>query len=577
MVRMSVSKRSLRARAFGPHVARLRGLFHVAIHPRELVSARRAALALAREHPGIARDLSAYERTDGRHVLIISLSDDAQQVRLEAVLAKALQLRGARVSILTWRSALRARALFRRLAIGGLVFYDDYAPASGHGTEAADAVQTARGVRDVLRFEYKGARVGRQALSTVVRARHEPRVDLESAETRRALRNTIEYAIDGVERAARILDSTRPDQLLLVERGYAGFGSIFDVALQRDIPVVQFQAAHRDDAFQLKRYVVETRDQHPRSLDEKTWRLLLEDGLTKQREQALEQELAARSEGKWFMARRLRHASGRRGPDALRRELQLDPERKVAVLFSHVLWDASMFYGTDLYSDQGRWFSETVRLAAEDDSVQWLIKLHPALYWKLRSDGVASEASELAMIRETVGTLPRHMRLIHPDDDVDNTDLFRIVDAGVTIRGTIGLELPQLGIPVLTAGTSDYAGRGFTVDADSIEQYERNVRSIGGLERLSEDQVRIAKLYAYGIFCVRPWRFTSFALEYLPIGEAGDTLEHTLRYVVRTFDELEAAGDLESFARWVLESNDADYVDERELAKAGAEVQRTPT
>src|SRR5256885_16944770 len=62
-------------------------------------------------------------------------------------------------------------------------------------------------------------------------------------------------------------------------------------------------------------------------------------------------------------------------------------------------------------------------------------------------------------LREAVGELPPHVRLIRPDDDVDNVDLFRIVDAGVTIRGTVGLELPRLGVPALTAGGGGRAPR----------------------------------------------------------------------------------------------------------------------
>jgi hypothetical protein len=249
----------------------------------------------------------------------------------------------------------------------------------------------------------------------------------------------------------------------------------------------------------------------------------------------------------------------------LREKLGLDPNKQTAVLFSHVLWDASMFYYRDLYPDQGRWFVETVKLAAESDDVQWLVKLHPALSWKLRMEHVHGEPAEVAMIREAIGSLPPHMLLIQPDDDVDNTDLFQIIDAGVTIRGTVGLELPRLGIPVLTAGTSDYSGRGFTVDAETVEAYEHNVRAIRELGRLDAEQVRTANLYAYGIFCVRPWRFDAFSLDFLPVDTAGATLEHRLRVNVDRLVEFERAPDLAAFARWVLDTRDADYVDEAEL------------
>ena len=224
-----------------------------------------------------------------------------------------------------------------------------------------------------------------------------------------------------------------------------------------------------------------------------------------------------------------------------------------------------MFYGSDVYPDQGRWFAETVRLAAEDDRVQWLVKLHPALYWKIRFDGVREEPAELAIIRDVVGELPPHVQLLRPDDDVSNVDLFRIIDAGLTIRGTVGIELPPLGVPVLTAGTSDYSGKGFTIDAETVEQYEANVRSIADLERLSPEQVRLARLYAYGIFCARPWRFDSFALDFHALDAAGDTLEHRLRYNLRTREDLERADDLRTFTDWVLRSDEPDFVDERAL------------
>src|SRR5919204_4950049 len=377
------------------------------------------------------------------------------------------------------RGAVRT---WRALGFRRLVYYEDFVgPADSAPEAVAEALAQCRTVQDFKAYEYRGARVGRQALATVVRARYEPRVDLDDPAVREALTRTLEYGIEGVHTGERLLDTLRPDALLMIERGYAGLGSFFDVALERGIDVIQFGSAHRHDAFLMKRYDLSSRDLHPRSLDDRTWARLLEGGWSEERERALEAELAGREEGKWFMAHHARHSARRRGPERLRADLGLDPGRKVAVLFSHVLWDAAMFYGRDVFPDQGRWFEETLRLAAGDDRVQWLAKPPPAPFWKLRQGGYRAEPAEFAMIREAVGELPRHVRLIRPDDDVDNVDLFQIVDAGVTIRGTVGLELPRLGVPVLTAGTSDYAGRGFTVDAADRAEYERNVRGVADL------------------------------------------------------------------------------------------------
>jgi hypothetical protein len=533
-------------------------------HPASVVAGRREGRALRRDYPGLATDLSGRSRADGRRYVIVSLNPRPRQIRLEALLAKSLQLRGAQVNVLTFRSIPGAIRAWRSLGFGDLLFYEDFVPRSASTTGIVDATfETCRTVRDYKEYEYRGVRVGRQALATVVRFRHEPRVDLDDPVVRQELARTLGYGLEGVHVGERLFEQRRPDALLMIERGYAGLGAFSDVALQRGIEVVQFGSAHRDDAFLLKRYDLANRDLHPRSLDDHTWSRLLEGGWTEERETALEQELSSREQAKWFIARHARHSARRRGPDALRRDLGLDPRRKTAVLFSHVLWDAAMFYGQDVFDDQGQWFEQTLRLAAEDDRVQWLVKLHPALFWKLEQDGVRREPAELAMIREAVGDLPEHMRLIQPDDDVDNVDLFQIVDVGVTIRGTVGLELPRLGIPVLTAGTSDYAGRGFTIDATDREAYARNVRAIAELERLDAEQIRLANLYAYGVFCVRPWRFTSFTLDYLPPDQSGEALDHQLRFHVRTIDDLERAEDLRAFASWADGSEDRDFVDER--------------
>jgi hypothetical protein len=547
-------------------VRRLRALVHDASRPRRQLEVRRGLRDVRRRYPGLTTDISDRARTGARHVLVVSLTDDAEQIRLETILAKAIQAHGGRVTVLTYRTAPWAR-LFGALGVTDVVHYEDLAPAPSDLDPAVLAgLDACRTVADYKAFEVEGARIGRQALSSVVRASREPRVDLDDPAVRAAIRRTVRYAVESVHVADRALARVAPDCLLMLERGYAGLGSIFDRALVQGVPVIQFQSAHRDDAFYLKRYSLDAREFHARSLDDSTWERLLRQGLTDERERELERELASQEEGRWFLSRRTRHSKTGRDPAELRAHLGLDADRKVAVLFSHILWDASMFYGRDLYPDQGRWFAETIRLAAADDRVQWLVKLHPALFWKLRFDGSDEEPAELAMIREAVGELPAHMRLLRPDDDVANPDLFRITDVGVTIRGTVGIELPPLGVPVITAGTSDYSGKGFTIDADTVAGYETNLRAIPELDRLTAEQVQLARLYAYGIFCVRPWRFESFALDYLPVDEAGDSLKHHLRYNVGTLEELGRAPDLALFARWVLDSDAADFVDEQALA-----------
>lgn len=531
------------------------------LHPRAEARARKDARTAAGALEGLLH--AVQPAPGGRRILVVSLTDDTQQVVLETVLTKALQVRGGEIFVLAGRSHRTGTATLRRLSAGRLVFYEDYAPARANWhARGREAIRGFRTMRDFKEYQYRGARIGRQALSSVVRARYEPRIDLNDPEFQEAVAAMVGAGMQSVETSERLLDDVKPDALLMIERGYTGVGAIFDTALARGIPVIQFMASHRDDAFVLKRYTLENRELHPRSLDAASWERLRAEPFGQEEESRLTAELAQRDDAQWFLARRFRHFSRSRPAEELRRDLGLD-SRKIAVLFSHVLWDASMFYGSDVFDDQGQWFAETIRLAAQDDSVQWLVKLHPALYWKHRNEGIEAEPAELSMIRDAVGELPDHMRLVSPDADIANADLFELVDVGVTIRGTVALELPPLGVPVLTAGTSDFTGHGFTLDAADRAEYERNVRGIAQLGKLDSEQTRLARLYAYGVFCRRPWHISSFALEYLPLDEAGDTLEHRVRVHLRDEAALRAADDLRQFAEWVLHSDEPDFLASR--------------
>jgi len=537
-----------------------RGRTHLLERREPQLAAERDAFRalLERDHAGLLTDFGQGAK---RTVLIVSLSNSTEQTKIEGLMTKALQAHGGRVAIFTFRGAYRGVNVFRAFGLGKcLRFYEDYAPSTAWLEGARALMAHCRTVHDFKVLDYRGARVGRQALGSVVRTRHDPIVDLDDPSFREDVANAIAYGMEGAQIADSLLDAVKPDVLLMNERGYAGLGAFFDVALRRGIPAIQFGQAHRDDAYHLKRYTLDSRELPPRGLDEETWQALAEDGWTDARQARLDEELAARETGRWFMARRVRHGKQRGSAEALATDLGLVPGKRTVSLFAHVLWDASMFYGRDLYPDQGVWFRETLRLAAEDDSVQWLVKLHPALLWKLQSNQVEEDPAELDIIRATLGELPPHMKLLMPDHDVDNRELFELLDAAVTIRGTVGMELPQLGVPVLTAGTSDYAGRGFTVDADTVEEYEANVRRIGELPRLDADAIRKAKLYAYGVFCRKPWVYTSYRTDFMTEGFQSDRIQYKTHFHgLRTRAEVEQAEDLAALARFTLESDASDF------------------
>ena len=90
---------------------------------------------------------------------------------------------------------------------------------------------------------------------------------------------------------------------------------------------------------------------------------------TAAQDRELEAELARRYDGSQTLTWRNQEWTRARTAGEIRTELGLDPGKRTAVVFAHVLWDANMFFGEDLFADQEQWFVETVRAACANDRV----------------------------------------------------------------------------------------------------------------------------------------------------------------------------------------------------------------
>jgi len=499
----------------------------------------------------------------GETALIVSLSDFVYQLKLEGVLGKALQLAGCRVVALTHDWNVWGERYLRTFGVDEFVHPEGRLdPADEVEVEraVADAFSGDLGVQSLRRFLFHGAHVGEQTLSTISRLFERGRISLGDPLVRTALEKTLRDSMRSVIAGERLLDDVDPDIVLFNEKNYTGFGSMYDLALAREANVIQFvmTGIHQRDALVLKRFTEETRRVHPMSLARETWERLRDLPWTEERERELSREFELRyGGGEMHPDAGLQAGKTIKSADEVREQLGLDPAKKTVVIFSHVLWDANMFFGEDLFEDQETWLVETVRAACANPRVNWLVKLHPANRYKTD----ASELNDEIAIREAFGELPPHVRLLRPETDINTYSLFSVADAGVTIRGTVGIELPVFGIPTLTAGTGRYSGFGFTLDSSSPDQYLDRLAHAEALAPLDEETVLLAKRHAYALFHLRPYRFTSYRSHFMPPDKLRHPLSHNLELTVRTAAELERAADLRGVAEWALGS-ELDYVAE---------------
>jgi hypothetical protein len=524
----------------------------------------------------LERDLRGFERRygpilrpsaapTGGVALLASLSYSTYQAKLEGMFAKALQLQGLEPVVATLPDAHLARRAFELFGVRRFVVLDDYLDGERRelaGREAAALLERVSEPGDLRGLAFHGADVGRQALSTVSRYLHEGGVDLEDERARTLLAELLPGALRTTLAAEALLDELSPELVLFNERNYADQGPLCDIALARGLDVVQFVAGFEDDTMVFKRYTAETKGIHPRSLSDASWRRVAAMPWTDREERALDEDFARRyDKTATYFARWNQGWTEHRSRDEIVARLGLDPGRRTAVVFSHVLWDANMFYGTDLFADQEEWFVETVRAACANDRVNWVVKLHPANVWKRRRDGVTGELDELAVIRERIGELPPHVRLLPPESDISTWSLFAVTDWGLTIRGSVGFELPCLGTPVLTAGTGFYAGRGFTVDSDTAAEYLARLAAIEEVPPPAPEAVLLARRHAYALFRLRQTRFASFHSVHVPIEQIARPQEATIEVRVGSAEELRQAPDLRRLGEWLAGTDALDYLE----------------
>lgn len=445
-----------------------------------------------------------------RHLLLLSYQAIPYSLKLEALMARALQARGWKVSVLASpETEPFARAYHGRLLGAKVHCLEDFV-ALGMHTQVRAQVDAALAVARRSLAEFKGlkfrnAPLALHALATLSAARPDGMVQADEqslVRLGRLLRRSL-LLLDGAEAAFHCL---RPTLALGIEKGFVGTCEAFYTALNRGIDYVQWVGCHEPNSVMFKRYRDDNYRDHPFSISDRNWDKL------KQRPWSEEQGAAVMREfergyktGAWFRYKSIGSATSFPVRDDLERRLGLDPARPTAIIYSHILSDANLFYGEDLFrGGYEEWLVETVRAAADNPRVNWVLKIHPANVVRNRRLAYAGEYGELLALQNAFGRVPDFLRVVRPEDEVSPFAFFGITDWGVTVRGTIGLELPCFGVPVLIAGTGRYSGKGFTEDHESAQAYLDALRDIDRIGKLSPERVRHALLYAYNVFKVRP-------------------------------------------------------------------------
>jgi hypothetical protein len=483
--------------------------------------------------------------------ILVFGSDWPEFIVVQCFLLKAFEKIGLRPIIIQGHNS---RKLYRAFGYSNFINLYQYKPYS-RKKEALDVLQKIDTQEQLLEFTWHNVRCGKYAASSAMRRLRQGQLDFAKEEVFSCLLQKLEFSMSCAEAANKIIDKFQPEAMLFVDRGYSPEGEFFNVCINYEISCYTWNAAHKNNTLMLKKYVKENSNIHPSSLSSKSWETLCQIPWdeSKKRDVYKELEFCYKS-GQWYSGAGTQIKRQFVEKSELIRLLQLDSDKKIAAIFPHIFWDASFFWGEDLFDNYEDWFIQTVKAACQNTNISWIIKIHPANIVKDKRDGINGERSEIKAIKKVIGHLPSHIKLLDADYKVSTWSLLSLIDYCITVRGTVGIEAALLGKTVLTSGTGRYDRKGFTLDFETKEEYLNCLKHLQNIQSPDLRQVELAQRFAYGVFCCRPLHLKTLKMYFLSDEKASLAVE----ILPTTFDEFTKMKDLLEISKWI-ESGDEDF------------------
>jgi hypothetical protein len=180
----------------------------------------------------------------------------------------------------------------------------------------------------------------------------------------------------------------------------------------------------------------------------------------------------------------------------LKKKFNFGNNNKIFCLFAHVNWDTAFDQSSMLFNNANSWVLETLEKMKVNRNVNWIVRIHPGE----SIDGSVFTTYDLIKKHYLLKKLPSHIKIISDKADINSYSFYKFIDGGITVFGTVGIELAVLGKPVITAGNSHYSNKGFTIDAKTKDEYFLNIKKASRLSLLNSQKIILAKKYAYNYF-----------------------------------------------------------------------------
>jgi len=161
--------------------------------------------------------------------------------------------------------------------------------------------------------------------------------------------------------------------------------------------------------------------------------------------------------------------------------------KKNIFLLTHAFNDAVRHCNNSIFKDYRIWLEETLLLLSKNDNINIFVKKHP-------KEDKFPYLEKTKFVVDEIKRITSSKSIFIVEHDISKKMLYSLADVVITVCGSAGMELPCIGMPVVTAARGTYYNANTTLNSENICEYEDIVRNIHNVKGLTPEKTFSAKL-----------------------------------------------------------------------------------
>ena len=352
----------------------------------------------------------------------------------------------------------------------------------------------------ILNYKYRDISCGKFAISTSMRMLRVAKINLKNTSHKNCVLFNLRKSIQYADAALKFVNENDIRYALFNDRGYCGEGELYETCIKNKIKCVQHIATYKNGVFLIKKFSKNNQNDHPSSISDKDWINFKNKKIEKIQLDYLNKEIEdSYYNNTWYPSAGTMVGKDLKSTNDILKEIGITNNNKIAVIFPHIFWDGTFFYGKDLYDNYEEWYKQTLIIAEKNKNINWIIKSHPSNVVKNKQDKISNKIvePEEKIIYDLFNKLPENFYYINSNSNINTFYLLNILDFCLTVRGTVALETAMRNKIAITTGTGRYDNKNFTYNFIDKFKYQDTLSNLPNFNKTILNQKENAEKFAY--------------------------------------------------------------------------------